>query len=319
MILFNLALKRVELYLLLRADYLRSVLLAAYGVMYNIKFYFDFTDDGEVFFIPTCDEFKEYLRFMNRIYTEELLDPEAFTQTNTQYNAKGTQQLLGSFANLASYIVNTVDHYKEYTAVPPLTSQMNDKQIWPKDYPIRFGNFSITDKNKYPEASIRWADYFFTEEGGALMSQGPEGLGWKYIDDTRTLWEKIVPEGYGSSEDYRGTLTPNCGTFTPGVVSMKFLLGLNAPHVIDLEEQIARAYLPYMKDSFPIVKLTAEEQKESAVLYTDIIKFVDQMEARFITGEESLDKWDEYIATLKRMNVEKLESIYQGAFDRFNQ
>ncbi|HHY83634.1 MAG TPA: extracellular solute-binding protein [Clostridiales bacterium] len=293
----------------------RGAFLAAYGVMYNSE-QFD-VKDGKVFFIPTSDAWKAYLTFMNKLYKEGLMDPESFTQTAQQYVAKGNQTLIGSFANLASYIVDTMDNYPKYKAIPPLTSELNDKQIWPSKYPINFGQFAITDKNKYPEASIRWVDYFFTQEGGAFMNQGPEGLGWQYIDAERKMWEKIIPEGYGSSEEYRGTLTPNCGTATPGVVSAEFLLGLNAAHVVNLEEQIAEAYLPYMKDSFPIVKLTAAEQEEAATLKTDILKYVEQMEASFITGETDLSGWDDYVANLEKMKVSRLVEIYQAAYDRF--
>lgn len=294
----------------------RGAILAAYGVMYR-GINFD-VKDGKVFFIPTSEPYKRYIMFMNKLYEEGLLDPESFTQTQQQYVSKGNQSLIGSFADLASYIVDTMENYPKYTAIPPLTSDLNSEQIWPSTYPIHTGQFAITDKNKYAEASIRWVDYFFTEEGGAFMSQGPEGLGWKYIDEERKMWEKIIPEGYASSEEYRGTLTPNCGTFTPGVVSSKFLLGLNAAHVVNLEEQIAKAYLPYMKDSFPMVKFTAKEQEEVATLSTDIEKYVGQMEARFITGEISIDKWDEYVENLKKMNVDRLTELYQVAYDRFS-
>ena len=149
------------------------------------------------------------------------------------------------------------------------------------------------------------------------MNQGPEGLGWKYIDAERKMWDKIVPAGYASSEEYRGTLTPNCGISTPGVVSEKFLLGLNVAHVVNLEEQIAEAYLPYMKDSFPLVKLTAEEQEEAATINTDLLKYVLQLEASFITGETGLDTWDEYIANLKKMKLDRYTEIYQAAYDRY--
>jgi putative aldouronate transport system substrate-binding protein len=296
-------------------DMTRGAFLAAYGVMYSSE-PFD-VKDGKVFFIPTSDAWKAYLTFMNKLYEEGLMDPESFTQTPQQYVAKGNQTLIGSFANLASYIVDTMDNYTKYKAIPPMTSELNSQQMWPNKYPISFGQFAITNKNKYPEASIRWVDYFFTEEGGAFLSQGPEGLGWKYIDEERKMWEKILPEGYGSTEEYRGTLTPSCGTPAPGVISAEFLLGLNVAHVINLEDQIAEAYLPYMKDSFPIVKLTAAEQEEAATLRTDIIKYVNQMEASFIAGATDLSGWDNYVANLEKMKVSRLVEIYQAAYDRF--
>lgn len=41
------------------------------------------------------------------------------------------------------------------------------------------------------------------------------------------------------------------------------------------------------------------------------------MEAKFITGVESLAKWDEYVSTLKSMGLNDFVSTYQNAYDRW--
>ncbi|WP_228018099.1 hypothetical protein [Enterococcus hirae] len=41
------------------------------------------------------------------------------------------------------------------------------------------------------------------------------------------------------------------------------------------------------------------------------------MEAKFITGVESLAKWDEYVSTLKSMGLNDFVSTYQKAYDRW--
>ncbi|WP_170880231.1 hypothetical protein [Paenibacillus odorifer] len=42
---------------------------------------------------------------------------------------------------------------------------------------------------------------------------------------------------------------------------------------------------------------------------------VKEMEAKFVTGAEPLSNWDKYIAQMKKMGYEKLESTYQQAYD----
>ena len=73
-----------------------------------------------------------------------------------------------------------------------------------------------------------------------------------------------------------------------------------------------------MQVAFPPIYMENEEQKELQVMLTDINTYVDQMEAKFISGQTSLDKWDEYINELKIMNVDRMIEIYQGAYDRNN-
>ena len=77
--------------------------------------------------------------------------------------------------------------------VKPLTSKVNSTPIWDNANPEvgSGGNFVITEVNKYPEASIRWADMWFTEEGGIVKDIGPKKgefsknpeVGYYFLDD----------------------------------------------------------------------------------------------------------------------------------------
>jgi putative aldouronate transport system substrate-binding protein len=271
----------------------------------------------KVFYIYNSPQYREYLAYMNKLFTEKLIDNESFTQTQQQYVAKGNQSLIGSYANLAPHIVDTLEHHTWYIAIPPFLGGDNTTQMWPASYPVYFGQYAITNKNKYPEASIRWIDYFWTYEGGVFLHRGPEGLHWNYIDNTKTLWKiNPVPSGFATSEEWRGTITPNAGTGTPGYIPEDFLIGNAAPHALYLEEQV-KTYAPFKKDTYPLVKLSIDEQKNAAILSTDIDKYAAQMEARFITGDAPLSGWGNYLKDLNNMKIEQLTVIYQAAYNRY--
>lgn len=51
---------------------------------------------------------------------------------------------------------------------------------------------------------------------------------------------------------------------------------------------------------------------------TDLTTYVEQMEAKFITGVESLDNWDNFIKTIESMGVKDYEKVYQQAYDRWS-
>ena len=40
------------------------------------------------------------------------------------------------------------------------------------------------------------------------------------------------------------------------------------------------------------------------------------MEAKFIIGAEELAAWDEYVAALKAMGIDRMMEIYQAAYNR---
>ena len=301
---------------------LRGALLPAFGIlnMYNELNPGSRVDlkDGTVRYVPVQPEYKEYIKFMNKLFSEELIDNEAYIQTAQQVTAKGNEGKLGAFAGAAPFLVVKMEDNENYVAVPPLTSTVNNKKVYPKNPGISRGAFAITKNNAYPEATIRWIDYFYSPEGGAFLSQGPENVGWKWKDDSKTLWEKIPQEGYANTEEFRGgKITPNCGTLTPGLLDADFILKLNAAHVLYLEKEIGAKYMDYLNSMYPLVYFTDEEQKRLVALESDLNKYIDQMEARFINGDASIDMWDEYLSTITKMGVDEVVKIYQAAYDRW--
>ena len=43
------------------------------------------------------------------------------------------------------------------------------------------------------------------------------------------------------------------------------------------------------------------------------------MTAKFVTGQESFDKWNEYVANIEKMGLGEYKKIVQAALDRYKQ
>jgi len=55
-----------------------------------------------------------------------------------------------------------------------------------------------------------------------------------------------------------------------------------------------------------------------ATLKTDIITHIDTTQAKWITGDGSIDKeWDAYLNELNKMGIEEMRKLYQDAYDAF--
>ncbi|MFQ9681080.1 MAG: hypothetical protein ACLRZH_14235 [Ruthenibacterium lactatiformans] len=55
----------------------------------------------------------------------------------------------------------------------------------------------ITTANKYPEATMRWLDYFYSEEGTVLCRLGIEGESYEVVDGSTSCWitSRTTPTG----------------------------------------------------------------------------------------------------------------------------
>lgn len=71
------------------------------------------------------------------------------------------------------------------------------------------------------------------------------------------------------------------------------------------------------KYMMPLVTMTEEENKEYTGIMTDIDVYREEMLFKFITGQEPIEKLDQYFVQLKNMNIERAIQIQQEAYNRY--
>ncbi|GIN69704.1 sugar ABC transporter substrate-binding protein [Bacillus sp. J14TS2] len=295
---------------------MRPWLLAAFGMKeWDIE-----EIDGKVRYAPITDNYKEYLTFMNKLYKEELLDPETFSQSDEQKKAKGQDNRLGVFTDFYSFFTTgeTEEESMNNPMYYPLTSSVSPEPILPRNPAIQRGTFSITKNNPYPEATMRWVDYFYSQEGYEFLNQGPEGYLWEEGEGGEKEYLEDPPKEFKSMEDYRGTLTPAYGIAAPALE--RPIEGKDESEFDQfIEKETNEKIEPFAEVPFPLVYLEKDEQKQINNIQVDLKSYVEQMEAKFITGVEPLSNWDKYVQTIENMQIEEYVKIHQDAYDRWKE
>lgn len=297
-----------------KLDDVRMFMLGWWGI-YGEVIYAD--KDHNVHYTPMQEGYKGYLTFLNRLWNDGLMDKETFSQTDDQKKSKGKNNQLAIFSDFHPYFTLGGDPNPEDELMKPLKSEIADSPVYGKHPGLSRGAFAITSSNKAPEATMRWIDYLYSYEGAVLFDLGPEGMLWKYTDKDNRVKETVPVEG--DREEFRATLTPNYGIVTPGIVNNDVQKGLKTDYDEFLIKENEEKLLPYAKVPYPLVYLTAEETEEISKLRSDLDTYVKQMEAKFVIGQEPLTNWDAYVEQIKKMGGERIEEIYQAAYDRWNQ
>ncbi len=153
----------------------------------------------KVRYAPIEEEYKAFLSYMNTLYKEKLLDPEAYSQNKQQVNGKGENGQLGVFHDAGPFLTVGVERNEEYVALPPLTSEVNNEKLATRHSLVATGVFAITSANEYPEATIRWVDHFYSDEGAIFLNYGEEGEHFEYVDNKEGL-KILIPEGMTRDE-----------------------------------------------------------------------------------------------------------------------
>lgn len=285
---------------------------------------FDITKDGKLVYAPATEGYKEYCRFLNKLWTENLIDHELLTQTQQQFQAKvknGTVGVYNSSPTLFddATITDANGDLINQVSLIPLTSEWNDTPTVRQMETIYTGKLVITDKCKVPEAVIRWADMFYATPdenetiNGNTFFLGLKGEHWDYTDETKTSFQFIDP--ITSFTDINNAVSVNMEM--PCYLKFEAYQAGN-PKMEMKVKGVQENQNPYRKAGYPAnARYTTEESDAAQLIEADLKNYVESMTAKFMTGEESIDNFDTFVSSLNNMGLEKLIKIKQDVYDRW--
>ncbi|NBJ68842.1 MULTISPECIES: extracellular solute-binding protein [Clostridia] len=269
----------------------------------------------ELRFIPTSEEYKAMIEYLHKLYNEGLIEQNIFSMETGQFLANSTEGLYGS---TVSHSPRELFGVEEYSGAPALEGPFKDKLftgITPMVTSIN--GFVITSENKNPAATVRWMDYFYSDEGSKLFLMGVEGETYEETSDGELKYlDKITnsTDGLTFEQELAKYLTWPGGGY-PGLVKEEYFKGLeNAEDSRKSAEKLE----PYIIDEvWPSFTYTKEENDLLASIGTDIQKYVIEMRDKFISGDIPLSEWDSYTQTVKDMGLEDYLKVQKQALERY--
>ncbi len=312
----------------------------SFGMDAMDRYYAPTVKDGKVSFNQASDEYKAFLEFVAKLYDEGIIDPESFTQTDAELNAKVQADRIGLIqTGSAPYVMAgaTIDFDKDWPALDGLVSEYNKEATFVMKSGITpAARIFVNADVESPEALCRLLDWLYTDEGSLGASKGVEGLTYEYQNVAYLEGAAIAnslnpnPDVYASAEEYRykqGVINNGLNVLANYVGTGYEMLNNLSDADLAKEEvlvnqgwscQVERAMRnSKVIEAFPTLTYTAEESTKLATLKTDISLYVEQALAQFMTGELTVEKdWSTYIANLEAMGLKDAMAIEQAAYDR---
>lgn len=300
-------------------DMILSTLRGAWGLgnRGNSNGFLDFDDKaGKVRYWPADPKYKEVLTYFNKLYKEGLLDNEIFQMDNTKLIAKAAQNQVGAFSAINNNAMGQ-KYQNDYEGIPQALKGPSGDQLWS---PINskiwdLGAFAITNKNKYPDITMRWVDYFYSEEGIKLYFMGIEGKTYKVTADGKYDYvDEINKNPNGLTYDQAiGQYLAWGSLGNPSMAVDKYFLGAA---VLPIPLEAANRVKPYLpKEIWPQFSYTSQENEKKTQIETDLTSYVNEMTASFVTGKTPFTEWDNYVNKLKSMGLDDCIKICQAAYE----
>lgn len=278
--------------------------------------------DGQVIYSPVTDGYKDYLKRMNDWYEKGLVyrDFASYQQTFGQASMMSTGEV-----TLADGFYNSIDDTESDATVEGLRVKAVPYPVQKEGDTIHLRNYTyqvrpeyamvISTACQYVEEVCKYFDYMWTEEGIRLVNYGPEGVTWNWGPDGKIEFTDVItndPDGNSvkSMFTYYGTF--NFCTYNDWTREA-ITLSDDCMSCLDLWASCGdKDYV------MPNVTLNTEESETYGAIFSNVNTHVSEMTLRFINGTDNIDAgWDEYVAQVEGMGIQKVIDCYQAAYERY--
>ena len=290
--------------------------------------------DGTITVSYDKPEWKEGLKYIRALFDAGLLALETFTQNSDQLTRLGENPnapILGTvpgfWMGMFTQFGSESERWKDYRTIPPLEGPNGVRTtMYTADMGVtnKLAGLAVSTSCENPAAALRFGDFMYTEEPTMLDSWGVEGVDWEKsppgtLAVDGTLEAVLTPLGMGI------TLNSNWGHQSARYVYFEDYHSKRAMtdelfYERILYQETEENYMPFVPDAeqiVPLLSFLGDEANEVVDIETPLVDYVNEMIARFVTGDVDIDAgWDAYLRELNNIGLERYVEIYQGAYDR---
>jgi putative aldouronate transport system substrate-binding protein len=280
------------------------------------------TDDLEVICTATQQGYKEGLEWLHKLYTEDLIDPESFTQEWSTYVAKGKS---GRYGVCFTWDIANVDTLDGWVPLPALTADTTNVTPVNGSFTSGYdrGRCVVTAVAQNPALVCAWLDQMYDPFQSPQNNWGTYGedddfdifeLGTNANGDTML---QHAPLGDASPVEVREA---ECVGGPLAVLDEYYGVYVTCPDDAQYRlDWIEEYYTPDMNREYvyPNVFMTQDDTKTISDLSTDINKLINANKSDWIMNGLTDDDWNSYLSQLDAYGLSEYLEIYQKYLDSY--
>ncbi|PRY82238.1 extracellular solute-binding protein [Alkalibacterium olivapovliticus] len=287
------------------------------GAMYD-------PDTEEFVYAPMQQGYKDMIEYFAGLTEDGLMDPEALTQDDQMARGK----LINQEAFVSSGNIGTItdvnegldDQYGEgefeFSRLPILAG--------PNGQVMRGGNTNsgimlsadVAERDDFL-ALLQYIDWqYYSDEGTEFAHWGVEGETFEYTDDLVGGYKPVD----GIRYERLNVGAPESLQEDYGFGNAAFAYAGPAHIRQSIMEEKEFNYQTRMNEEVEILlpdpprPMSPADQEQASLLSTPLLDTVDQYTFRFVTGQYSMDRWDEFMEELEAQNVDAFMELVNEAY-----
>lgn len=273
--------------------------------------------DGKVGYGPVQEGYRKYLEIMSAWYSEGLVNPDFMSVSSADNSTIMSEQagvFSSAYVDCDTYSKNIEGAHVVGMPEPLLTAD-TVRHVGQVNGRVSSKWVAISASCQNPELAAQWIDYFYSDEGALLNNYGIENETFVYDDQGNIQFTDLITNNTEGLSFQMATWHYIDGG--PGVRRYNW-----ERELLTVGDDCKACEQAWSHDgAYMISDLTtpsAEESEAQNAIMGDIQTYVNEMTLKFITGQESLSKWEEYCDYIWTLGLQEAIEIEQTVLDRYN-
>ncbi len=276
----------------------------------------DIDENDDIFMSYMSEDYKNALKTIHEWYEKGYIDQEIFTRANSRSELWGTDTGGITF----NWFSSTMSYNTQIKNVPGfhVSVMMPPENIYGEAYCHSPGNlvdgtgWGISKDNEHLVETLRYFDFWYSDEGSLLNAMGIEGRDYEYEGDM-PVYTKFATDYEGGAPQF----VRDIGCIGIGYyMRQKWLL-------TGMTEEAKQGNQDYIDADFtiklvPKYSFTDEEQEIIDKKWTACDTYISEFKQNAILGNIDVDaEWDKYLAQLDEFGIEDCIKVHNAAYDRY--
>ncbi|MFA0086815.1 extracellular solute-binding protein [Vibrio sp. 10N.261.51.F12] len=274
--------------------------------------------DGEIRHGYAGEGYKEGIKNLAQWYEEGLIDAEVFTRGSRSREYLLSNDLGGMthdwFASTSGYNDSLDDKVAgfEFKAFAPPASISGQRVEEHRRAKVKPDGWAISYTNEHPVETVKYFDFWFTQQGKRLANFGIEGEHYDVVDGKPTFKKTILESDTPVNAQMWAIGAQIQRGFPMDYANEEQWSNKHALEGIALYDQG-----DYLLEPFMGVSLNAKEKDTYDKHWITIRDFMVEKQQAWILGSRDIEKdWPEYMESIERMGYSKVVAVMQSAYDR---
>ncbi|MFY0681110.1 MAG: extracellular solute-binding protein [Thalassovita sp.] len=280
--------------------------------------YHDFhVSEGKITHGYIGEGYREGIKNLARWYDEGLIDSEVFTRGSSSRDYLFSENLGGSthdwFASTGGYNRLSADiEGFELKAMAPPASVSGKRVEEHRRILVKPDGWAIGHTNEHAVETIKYFDFWFSEEGRRLANFGVEGEHYEMVDGKPIFTQAFLDAGpVNRSLNAVGSQLQGRGYF------QDYNYEIQWTNEFALEGIALYDQGDYLIPDFLGVAFNADEQKVYDKHWGSVRDYMLERQQAWILGNgDVVAEWDDYMAQLEKLGLSEVLEVMQSAYER---